>query len=140
MDQNTNNAIKDYLKNNGLAVQKIILGKMANAVHDISSGGFLVTLSEMCFLKKIGAKIKIPQNKINLHEYLFGEDQSRYIIEVKKENKDKVSNILKENSIYFDIVGKTQKENIDIGKDLSINVEDLNKLNTSWFKDYFEEK
>ena len=127
-------------KNNGLVVQKIILSKMANAVHDISSGGLVVALAEMCFFKKIGAKIKIPQNKINLHEYLFGEDQSRYIIEVKEENKDKVSNILKENSIYFDIIGKTQKENIDIDKNLSINVTELYKLNTSWFKNHFEEK
>ena len=127
-------------KNNGLIVQKIILKKMANAVHDISSGGLLVALSEMCFFEKIGANIKISQNKINLHEYLFGEDQSRYIIEVKEENKHKVSNILKENSIYFDIIGKTQKENIEINNKLSIKVVELNKLNKYWFKSYFEEK
>jgi phosphoribosylformylglycinamidine synthase len=127
-------------KNNGLIVQKIILKKMANAVHDISSGGLLVALSEMCFFEKIGANIKISQNKINLHEYLFGEDQSRYIIEVKEENKHKVSNILKENSIYFDIIGKTQKENIEINNKLSIKVVELNKLNKCWFKSYFEEK
>ena len=113
---------------------------MANAVHDISSGGLLVALSEMCFFEKIGANIKISQNKVNLHEYLFGEDQSRYIIEVKEENKHKVSNILKENSIYFDIIGKTQKENIEINNKLSIKVVELNKLNKYWFKSYFEEK
>ena len=127
-------------KNNGLIVQKIIFSKMANAVHDISSGGLLVALSEMCFFKEMGANIKISQNKINLHEYLFGEDQSRYIIEVKEENKDKVSNMLKENSIYFDIIGKTQKENIEINNKLSIKVVELNKLNKYWFKSYFEEK
>jgi phosphoribosylformylglycinamidine synthase subunit PurL len=127
-------------KNNGLIVQKIILNKMASAVHDISSGGLLVALTEMCFLKKIGAKIKIFENKVNLHEYLFGEDQSRYIIEVNDENKDKVSNILKENSIYFDIIGKTQKDDIEINNNLSIKVVELNKINSYWFNNYFEVK
>jgi len=125
-------------KNNGLAVQKLILKKLVNSVHDISSGGILVALSEMCISGKIGAKIKIPHNKINIHEYLFSEDQSRYIIEIKEENKKKVSNILKENSIYFENIGNTQKDNLDIGADLSIKIFELNKLNSFWFKNYFD--
>ena len=104
-------------KNNGLSIQKLISNRLINSVHDISSGGILVALSEMCISSEIGAKIKVPHDKINLHEYLFGEDQSRYLIEIKEENKDKVSNILKENSIYFEIIGKTQKDSLDVNKD-----------------------
>jgi len=126
-------------KNNGLAIQKLISNKLVNSVHDVSSGGILVTLSEMCISGKIGAKIKITNNKINLHEYLFGEDQSRYLVEIKKENKDKVINILKKNSIYYETIGETQKETLDINKDLSINIEDLKKINSLWFREYFKE-
>ena len=115
-------------KNNGLSIKKIISSGLVNSVHDISSGGILVALSKMCISGKIGAKIKISHNKINLFEYLFGEDQSRYLIEIKEENKDKVSNILKENSIYFEIIGKTQKESLEINKDLNIKITELNKL------------
>ena len=68
-------------KNNGLLVQTLISKKLVNSVHDISSGGILLTLSEMCISGKIGAKIKLPRNNIDPHEYLFGEDQSRYLIE-----------------------------------------------------------
>ena len=125
-------------KNNGLSIKKIISSGLVNSVHDISSGGILVALSKMCISGKIGAKIKISHNKINLFEYLFGEDQSRYLIEIKEENKDKVSNILKENSIYFEIIGKTQKENIVINKDLIGNVKELSELYSCWFKKYFE--
>ena len=103
----------------------------------MSSGGLLVALSEMCISGKIGAKIKVLNDKINLHEYLFGEDQSRYLIEINEENKDKVSNILKKNSVYFEIIGKTQKDSLDINKDLSIKIVELSKLNSSWFKNYF---
>ncbi len=124
-------------KNNGLTVQKLITNKLVNSVHDVSSGGLLVALSEMCISGKIGAKIKVLNDKINLHEYLFGEDQSRYLIEINEENKDKVSNILKKNSVYFEIIGKTQKDSLDINKDLSIKIVELSKLNSSWFKNYF---
>jgi len=126
-------------KNNGLSIQKLISNRLVNSVHDISSGGILVALSEMCISSEIGAKIKVPHDKINLHEYLFGEDQSRYLIEIKEENKDKVSNILKENSIYFEIIGKTQKDSLEINKDLSTKITELSELNSSWFKKYFEE-
>ena len=125
-------------KNNGLSIQKLISNRLVNSVHDISSGGMLVALAEMCISGGIGAKIIVPHDKINLHEYLFGEDQSRYLIEIKEENKDKVSNILKENSIYFEIIGKTQKNSLDINKDLSIKVTELSKLNSFWFKNYFK--
>tara|TARA_Y100000590_G_scaffold344982_1_gene394532 strand:+ start:3 stop:1046 length:1044 start_codon:yes stop_codon:yes gene_type:complete len=126
-------------KNNGLAIKKLISNKLLNSVHDVSSGGILVTLSEMCISGNIGAKIKIPQNKIDFHEYLFGEDQSRYLVELKKDNKNKVSYILKENGVYFEEIGETQKDNLDIGKNLSIKIDKLSQLNSFWFKEYFKE-
>ena len=94
-------------KNNGNVVQELILKKLLNSVHDISSGGILVALSEMCMSGKIGAKIKIPKTNIEPQEYLFGEDQSRYLIEVNEKNKDEVTKILKKNSVYYDVIGKT---------------------------------
>ena len=53
-------------KNNGLLIKKLITKKLVNSVHDISSGGILVTLCEMCISGKIGAKIKVPQNNLNI--------------------------------------------------------------------------
>ena len=40
-------------KNNGLSVQTLIDKKLVNSVHDISSGGILVALTEMCICGKI---------------------------------------------------------------------------------------
>ena len=51
---------------------------------------------------------------INKFEYLFSEDQGRYIIEVSKKNIQKVENILKENSVHFDLLGEVQKDNFII--------------------------
>ena len=127
-------------KNNGLIIQKIISKKLANSVHDISSGGILVALSEMCISGNIGAKIKIPIKNIDANRYLFGEDQSRYLIEISKKNRDEVCKFLEKNGIYYEIIGKTQEENLDLDREFSVKIEDLNKLNSSWFKNYYKEK
>ena len=127
-------------KNNGKVVQELILKKLLNSVHDISSGGILVTLSEMCMSGKIGAKIKIPKTNIEPQEYLFGEDQSRYLIEVNEKNKDEVTKILKKNSVYYDVIGKTLKDSLVFDKEFNIKLTDLNELNSLWFRDYYKEK
>ena len=127
-------------KNNGKIVQELIFNKLLNSAHDVSAGGILITLSEMCIFGNIGAKIKVSKNNIRLHEYLFGEDQSRYIIEVSEKNKDEVSKILKKNSVYYEIIGKTQKDNLEIDKELKISLIELNNLSSFWFKNYYEEK
>ena len=127
-------------KNNGMIINKLITSKLVNSVHDISSGGILLALSEMCILGKIGAKIKIPHNNLNLYEYLFGEDQSRYLIEINQKNKDEVSKILGENSIYYELLGETQIDNLELNENFKLNLAELNKLNFSWFKNYFKEE
>ena len=99
----------------------------------------LLALSEMCIPGKIGAKIKIPRNDIGKHEYLFGEDQSRYLIEINEKNKDEVSKILEKNSIYYEIIGKTQKESLYLNKEFNIKLTDLEELNSFWFRNYFRE-
>ena len=126
-------------KNNGLLVKKIIQKKLVNAVHDISSGGILVALSEMCIFGKIGAKIEIPKKYSDFHKYLFGEDQSRYIIEVSDVNKKEVTKLLEKDGIYYEIIGKTQKDSLDLFKEFNIKLDDLNKFNSFWFKNYFRE-
>ena len=92
----------------------------------------------MCLAGNIGVKINIPKNNIDLHAYLFGEDQSRYLIEINDKNKGEVNEILEKNSIYYELIGKTQKEILDLGKYFTIKIKDLLELNSFWFKNYFE--
>ena len=125
-------------KNNGLLVLNLIVKKLVSSVHDVSSGGMLIALTEMCILGKIGAKIKIPQSNISKHEYLFGEDQSRYIIEVNHKNAKEVEKNLKNNNVYYDLIGQTQKNTLVIDKELKITVDELNQLNKYWYSNYFK--
>ena len=126
-------------KNNGLIIQKLNSKKLISSVHDLSSGGLIMCLTEMCIAGNIGAKIKLPKSSMSYHEYLFGEDQSRYLIEVNKKNMDEAIMILKKNAIYYEIIGETQKGSITIDKEFNVDLKELIELNSFWFKNYFKE-
>ena len=125
-------------KNNGLMVQNLISKKLVKSAHDISAGGILVALYEMCSSGDIGAKIKVINNETNIIEYLFGEDQSRYLIEIEKSKKNEISAILDKNSIYYEIIAVTQEKKLELYKDFSVKLEDIKLENTNWFNKYFK--
>jgi phosphoribosylformylglycinamidine synthase II len=72
-------------KRNGDFVRSLIEAGRLDTVHDISDGGLLVAVAEMCMAGGLGAKLDLP----NGIAHLFGEDQGRYIFaappEVTKE-------------------------------------------------------
>ena len=90
----------------------------------------------MSIHSKIGIKIEKPKKLGNLFEYFFGEDQSRYIVEIDKKNSLKIERLLKDNNIYFDKIGQTQKEFFELEKDLKISVKELYEINNRWYKEF----
>ena len=123
-------------KNNGETLLELIEKKLVLSIHDISLGGILTTLCEMCMAGNIGAKINLPKTLVNLNEYFFGEDQSRYIIEIKNENIEKTIEILNKKSVFFEKIGITQKENLSLKDEFDINIRELTTLNDNWFRKY----
>ena len=123
-------------KNNGESVLEIIQNKLVRSVHDISSGGLLVALAEMCIGGNYGVKVKKPKRLSNLFEYFFGEDQSRYILEIDKNNIEMVEKILKKNNVFYENIGSTQKEYLEIEKEMKITVKDLYEINNQWYNNY----
>ena len=73
---------------------------------------------------------------MNKFEYFFGEDQARYIVEVKKDNLEKVKNIFNENSVSFDQLGVVSEKNLEFGKEINISIDDLNKDYKTWLRKY----
>ena len=123
-------------KKNGLFVSDLIKNKLVAAVHDVSHGGIIVTVAEMCMASNIGAKIKVSGSNIDKIKYLFSEDQARYLIEISKKNLEKVKKIANTKKIKIDIIGNTQKEIFEVENDLKISVKELKTKNESWFKNY----
>ena len=72
----------------------------------------------------------------NKFEYFFGEDQGRYIIEVEKDNLEKVIKMLNGNEVYYENIGKTQAKNFEVESEFNIGVNDLFKINNQWYNNY----
>ena len=123
-------------KNNGESILEIIKKGLVNSVHDISNGGLIVALAEMSIASQYGVKIFKPKKLTNLVEYYFGEDQSRYLIEIDKNNLEKVEKILKKNNIFFEIIGLTQKNNFEIQDEFKIDIKKLYNINNKWYNNY----
>ena len=120
-------------KTNGLAVKEIIETSLIDTCHDISDGGLLVALSEMSMKNEIGFKINIDKN--NSHYFLFGEDQSRYVISSTKDNIDNILSILNKENIIYEIIGTTTKGNI-IVNDEQVKINEIKDLYENWFNKY----
>ena len=123
-------------KNNGECLLKLIDDNLILSSHDISNGGLITSISEMSLGSHIGAKILKPKKLTNSIEYFFGEDQARYIVEIDAENVSKVEKILKIHNIYFENIGHTQNEYLEIDNELKINIKDLFKINNEWYNNY----
>jgi len=123
-------------KNNGESLLKLINKNMVLSAHDVSSGGLITALSEMALTSNYGARIHKPKNLTNLFNYFFGEDQARYIIEIEENNLSKVKKSLIDNGIFFENIGFTQKEYLEIDGELKISTKDLFKINNEWYNNY----
>ena len=123
-------------KNNGEAVLSLIEKNLVLSAHDVSSGGLIVTLSEMSIGSNIGLKLEKPKKLSNLIEYFFGEDQGRYVLQISKSNLGKVEKLLKKNSTFFEVIGATQKDYFEIVGETKININELFKINNQWYKNY----
>ena len=123
-------------KNNGETLLKLINKDLVLSSHDISDGGLITALSEMSISSNYGVKIQKPKKLTNLFKYFFGEDQARYIIELEAKNFPKVEKILKDDGIYYENIGITQKEYFEIEGELKISTRDLLKSNNEWYNNY----
>ena len=68
-------------RRNGDFVREQILAGAVKACHDLSDGGLLVCLAEMCLAGGTGLTVAMPTGtSIPSHAFLYGEDQARYVI------------------------------------------------------------
>ena len=123
-------------KNNGETILKLIDKKLIKSSHDVSLGGIIIALSKMCIKGKKGATLKKPNYLINEFEYLFGEDQGRYIIEIEKNNFKNVTEILEKNSVHYDELGTVNENELVINDKSKVTIDELIKSHTNWLTNY----
>ena len=71
-----------------------------------------------------------------MFQYFFGEDQSRYVLEVNSSNLEKVKKILINNNIFYEDIGFTQRNYFEIKDEMKLDIKELYKINNQWYKNY----
>ena len=92
----------------------------------------------MCIKGKKGLKIKKPKQLINQFEYMFSEDQGRFIVEIEKENYKQVREILEKNSVHYDELGIVLDKDIVIDEKTKVSIDDLIQSNNNWLNKFME--
>ncbi len=123
-------------KQNGMSILNLKKDNLIETCHDVSLGGILTAVSKMSIKGNKGVKLFTIDGLVNKFEYLFGEDQGRYIVEIKPVNLEKVENMLKKDSIHFDKLGIIESNQITYGNDLKISIDDIKEGYKNWLKEY----
>lgn len=94
-----------YFKNAFNTIQQLIKEDKISAGHDISSGGLITTLLEMCFAQtNVGATIDLTTiNEIDIIKILFAENSG---IVFQTSHQDQVEAVLNQRGINYHIIGK----------------------------------
>lgn len=109
----------EYFRDAFLAVQELINKGLVLAGHDISAGGLITTLLEMCFANVEGG-MEIDLDKMkeqDLVKILFAENPG-IVIQVSNKHKEEVKKILEDAGVGYIKIGKpTDERHILVSKD-----------------------
>jgi len=120
-------------KNLHTLLLKLIHEGLIVSAHDISEGGISASIAECCILdenKMIGADVKVPI--ISREDFsLFSESQSRVIVSIKKENKQKFESICSGDETKLTFIGETGGQSLTLNENYKF---ELNELKTIYYK------
>lgn len=125
-----------YLKTVFNSVQSLLADELISAGHDISDGGLIVSALEMAFAGNCGISLEFSSlESSNIFQMLFAEELG-LILEISKENFDKVKAKLLDDDVSFDIIGSVTKSPV-----VELKVDGNTHLNkrTSLLRDIWEE-
>ena len=123
-------------KNNGESILNLIEKEYVKSAHDISLGGLITAVSKMCIKGDKGIRFDKLNNLINEFEYLFAEDQGRYIIEISPKNLKEVTKILDKNSVHHEKIGVIIDKDMFINKKTKVTIDELKSYNSNWLNNY----
>ena len=123
-------------KKNGNFIRNYIdkYNKELIGVHDISEGGIIISLAEMVIKCNLGVNIKVPPKK-NKKKWLFGEDQSRYVVVVREKNC--IEKVAKDAGVFIESIGSVKGKGLKIEKLFEISNKELINMNRKFFMDCF---
>jgi len=104
------------------AISKLIKAGLIQSAHDVSEGGLFITLLESAMSSGLGFDVHTDAN-FRKDAYLFGESQSRAVVTVRPEDKEKFEALLHglvdatEYSVRYHKIGTVKGEHVVVDGD-----------------------
>jgi phosphoribosylformylglycinamidine synthase len=121
-------------RRHGDLVRRLIGAGHVSACHDVSDGGLLVALAEMALSGDVGAEIAVPDDVPLPLDWLFGEDQGRYIIQTA--DADAVLREAAGAGVPAAEIGKSGGASLTVSGLGTISVSALRASHEGWFPGY----
>ena len=118
---------------NGKFILELVNQNLSLSTHDIGEGGLLIAATEMSLSSGIGITIDCA---IKNHEFFFGEDQGRYLIEINKQNEDTLKKLSSDHGVFIEYIGQTKDDVIEIKEYGKISIQELKNNHEKWFPDF----
>ncbi|MBS0473067.1 MAG: phosphoribosylformylglycinamidine synthase subunit PurL [Proteobacteria bacterium] len=122
-------------KRNGDFVRLLIEAGGIDTVHDISDGGLLVAIAEMCLAGKMGANIRLPDGSDPI-PFLFGEDQARYVVAFPSAMSVRVTDTARNHGVPHVLIGCTAPDKLLVEGIGELPVSELRTAHEGWFPRY----
>ncbi len=119
-------------RKNGVFIRDAISHGLTSIVHDISDGGLLVALAEMCMAGGCGLALSVTGD----HGFWFGEDQSRYIVAVAADKAAKFQSEAEKHQIAITNIGRSGGNQLTFEDGVSISIESLSAAHEGWMPQY----
>ena len=128
-DVDSPNALKNLFNH----IQTLIKQADILALHDISDGGLLTSIVEMCFTKKAGMDIKLPSlNLEDVNTYFFSEEIG-LVIQVAKDKTKAIEEVLSKSFIVQNLGTLNESKILNIAcAEGSIFSESIVDLESKW--------
>ncbi|MBD1163087.1 MAG: phosphoribosylformylglycinamidine synthase subunit PurL [Candidatus Pelagibacter sp.] len=123
-------------KNNGESLLNLMQKGHIKSAHDVSLGGIITAVSKMSIKGNKSIKFNKSKNLINEINYLFAEDQGRYIIEINPKNLKEVAKILDQNSVYHEELGVIIEKDMIINQKTKVTIDELKSYNSNWLTNF----
>ena len=127
----------DYFRNAFNSVQELINNGWIMAGHDISAGGMVTTLLEMCFANTEGG-MSVSLDKFDCDDIvkiLLAENPG-VIVQVSDSHRDDFEDLLDDNGICYACIGRpdTSSRKLKISKGSFSHEFDINAMRDVWYK------
>lgn len=129
----------EYFRDAFLSVQELIHKGMILAGHDISAGGLITTLLEMCFANvEGGMEIELDKMKeTDIVKILFAENPG-IVVQIADKHKEEVKKILEEAGVGFVKLGRpTDERHILVSKDDATYQFGIDYMREVWYSSSF---